>query len=115
MDQTLESIALLKIVLRECLPLFCVSWVITKRQYRSTRSPGPEVRVSALILTPCVTLGSDLPSEGLCFHMCKMGTIAPAYWDSCEDTRDHSCEWGFRGVLLGLWLPICFVFFPAPS
>lgn len=64
-------------ILHESLPMFYVSWVITKRQYGSTRSPVPRVHVSAQTLTPSVTPSSLLPSEGLCFHVCKMGTIIP--------------------------------------
>lgn len=62
-------------------------------------SPGTKVPISAQILVACVTLGSHLPSEGLCFRMCKMDTVTPASQDSCEAARDHSCEWGLCGVV----------------
>lgn len=93
--------------------------MITKRQYGSTRSPVPKVHVSAQILTPYVTPSSLSPSEGLCFHVCKMGTIIPirAAVRMLEITAVNGgivgwC-WGC-GCPQGLCLPICFAFSSSP-
>lgn len=83
-------------------------------------APEPRVHISAQRLTPCVTLGSHLPSEGLGLQMCKMGTVTPACQYRCEAAGDHSCEWGLYwagwvcGCPRGLCLPICFVFSSSP-
>lgn len=95
--------------------------MITKRQYRSTRSLGPEVRASAQILTPCVTLGSVTyplrASVTTCVKWAQSHLPVRAAGRGLESIAVNRgvTEWSWGcGGSRGLCLPICLAFSSSP-